>query len=141
MLPSHVETHAGTDGAPVIRATLELPAAHAGAAAHALRVVRDVRFRNAELGSDDVLAMRDMTALVDALADIEGRGLVAPLHATVARLGVLSGALAQFAAGEHQERDGDAEARPLVFAIVDDVADLHGDAVRAALSAADTVGA
>jgi hypothetical protein len=106
----------------------------AGAAAHAVRVIRDVRYRTAELSADDVLAMRDMTSLADELAELQTLDGRSHVTATVARLGVLRGALDQFAAAEHLEREGDAEVRPAVFSLVDSIGDLHAEAVHAALT-------
>jgi hypothetical protein len=134
MLPHHVEVRTDADGHASVEVTFDLTAPQAGAAAHALRVVRDARYRTAELSSDDVLAMREMTVLADELAEIEALGSADRVRASVARLGTLRSALEEFAAAEHLEREGDADARPLVFGLVDDVIDLYAEAVRAALA-------
>jgi hypothetical protein len=136
MLPHHVEVRTDADGLPSVEVTFDLTAPQAGAAAHALRVIRDVRFRTAEMSVDDVLAMREMTSLGDELAEIEAAAGADRVRASVARLGALRSALEEFAAGEHLEREGDAAARPVVYLLVDDVADLHAAAVRAALDGA-----
>lgn len=134
MLPTHIEFR-DIDGATAVEVTLELTAAQAAAAAHALRVVRDVRYRTADdLTVDDILAMRELTAVTDDLDAAAGTGLASPVRLTVARTGLLAGALSQFAADEHQEREGDADHRGIVFSLVDDVADVHAQAVAAALS-------
>src|SRR5215218_1796757 len=134
MLPHHVELRTDADGHPSVEVTFDLTPPQAGAAAHALRVVRDARYRTADMSADDVLAMREMTSLADELAEIGAAAGADHVRASVARLGELRSALEQFAAAEHLEREGDAEARPLVFALVDDVGDLHAEAVRAALA-------
>jgi hypothetical protein len=135
VLPHHVEVGTAPDGLPAVEATFDLTAAQAGAAAHALRVVRDVRYRTADLSTDDVLAMREMTVFSDELSDLNARGMIDHVRATVARLGVLHSAIDEFLAGEHLEREGDAEARPIVFSLADGIADLHAEALRAVLSA------
>ena len=136
MLPHHVEVRTDADGLPSVEVTLDLTPVQAGAASHALRVIRDARFRTAEMSADDVLAMREMTSLADELAEIEAAAGADRVRASVARLGALRSALEEFAAGEHLEREGDGEARPVVYSLVDDVADLHATAVRAALDGA-----
>jgi len=133
MLPHHLEVRTDADGLPSVEVTFDLTPPQAAAAAHALRVVREARYRTAELSTDDVLAMRDMTSLADELSELAAAGGADHVRATVARLGALRSALEEFAANEHLERDGDADARPLVFALADHVADLHVEAVRAAL--------
>src|SRR3954447_19116349 len=134
MLPHHVELRTDADGLPTVEVTFDLTPAQAGAAAHALRVVRDARYRTAEMSADDVLAMRDMTSLADELAEIEAAGGTDRVRATVARLGALRSALDEFAAAEHLEREGDADARPLVFSLADAIGELHAEAVRTALA-------
>ena len=134
MLRHHIEVGTDAEGHRSVTATFDLAPEQAGAAAHALRVIRDVRYRTVEMSADDVLAMRDMTSLADELADLQALDGRSHVTASVARLGVLRGALEQFATGEHLEREGDAGARPVVVALVDAVADLHADAVHAALT-------
>jgi hypothetical protein len=134
VLPHHIELRTDADGHPAVEVTFDLTAPQAGAAAHALRVVRDARYRTAELSADDVVAMRDMTSLADELAEIQALGSADRIRASVARLGALRSALDQFAAADHLEREGDAEARPVVFVLVDAIADLHAEAIRTALS-------
>lgn len=134
MLPHHIEVGTDPEGHRSVAVIFDLGPEQAGAAAHAVRVIRDVRYRTAEMSADDVLAMRDMTALADELGELQTLDGRSHVRATVARLGVLRGALDEFARGEHLEREGDAEARPVVFSLVDAVVDLHADAVHAALT-------
>jgi hypothetical protein len=134
MFPHHIEVGTDAEGHRSVIAVFDLAPDQAGAAAHAVRVIRDVRYRTAELSADDVLAMRDMTSLADELAELQTLDGRSHVTATVARLGVLRGALDQFAAAEHLEREGDAEVRPAVFSLVDSIGDLHAEAVHAALT-------
>ena len=134
MFPHHIEVGTDAEGHRSVSAVFDLAPDQAGAAAHAVRVVRDIRYRTAVLSVDDVLAMRDMTSLADELGELELLDGRSHVRATVARLGVLRGALEQFATAEHLEREGDAEARPVVFSLVDSVGDLHAEAVHAALT-------
>ena len=139
VLPHHVDVKKDLDGLPFVEVTFDLSAAQAGAAAHAVRVIRDVRYRAVELSVDEVLAMREMTTLADELSEINARGMNDRMRASVARLGDLRSAVEEFAAAEHHEREGDAEARPLVFDLADAFADIHAEAVRAALDGTVTV--
>jgi hypothetical protein len=133
MLVSHVDVRTDDDGAPIVSVTFDLTAVQVGAVLHALRTVRDARHRTQEMSADDVVAMRDLTSLVDELSAFGPLEAAVRLRATPARLGALRDALDEFAAAEHQEREGDSAARPLVFALVDSIADLHAEAIRAAL--------
>ena len=134
MLHHHIEVGSDAEGHRSVSATFDLGPEQAGAAAHAVRVIRDVRYRTAEMSADDVLAMRDMTSLADELADLQALDGRSHVTASVARLGVLRGALEEFASAAHLEREGDAAARPAVIALVDAVADLHAEAVHTALT-------
>jgi hypothetical protein len=134
MLHHHIEVATDAEGHRSVTATFDLGPEQAGAAAHAVRVIRDVRYRTAEMSADDVLAMRDMTSLADELGDLQALDGRSHVTASVARLGVLRGVLEEFASAEHLEREGDAVARPFVVTLVDAVADLHAEAVHLALT-------
>jgi hypothetical protein len=134
VLPHHVLVSTDFDGLHVVEVVFDLSPLQAGAAAHAVRVVRDERYRAVELSTDDVLAMRELTAIADELADLSLREGHDHVRASVARVGMLRSALEEFAAGEHLEREGDADARPVVFALIDPLCDLHAEAVHAALT-------
>ena len=138
MLPHHIEVGTDAEGHRSVTTTFDLGPEQAGAAAHAVRVIRDVRYRTAEMSADDVLAMRDMTSLADELGDLQALDGRSHVTASVARLGVLRGVLEEFASAEHLEREGDAAARPFVMSLVDSVAELHAEAVHTALTG-DTV--
>lgn len=133
MLPHHVELRTDPDGHPVVEVTFDLTAAQVAAGAHAVRIVREARHRNQEMSTDDVLAMRELTSIADQLAELEVHAAAVTLRASAARLGAFRDALETFAAAEHVEREGDAAARPVVFALADGVADLHAAAIRAVL--------
>ena len=136
-LPHHVGLRTDSDGHPAVEVVFDMTAAQAGAAAHAVRVVRDERYRTGELSTDDVLSMREMTSLADELGALHAVDASDRIHASVARVGMLRSALDEFAAGEHLEREGDADARPVVFSLVDAIADLHAEAIHAALGGDD----
>ena len=134
MLPHHIEVGTDAEGHRSVTATFDLGPEQAGAAAHAVRVIRDVRYRTVEMSADDVLAMRDMSSLADELGELQVLDGRSHVTASVARLGVLRGVLEEFVSAAHLEREGDAAARPVVITLVDPIADLHADAVHAALT-------
>jgi hypothetical protein len=121
------------DGLAVVTVLFDLTPPQVDAGLHALRVVRDARYRLVEVATDDVLAMREMTALVDELAEVVGEDGIARFHVSVARLGVLRDGLSEFTAGEHLEREGDSAAHPVAWQLLDGLQDLHAEAVHAAL--------
>jgi hypothetical protein len=133
LLPNHIETYPDRDGLPSVAVTFDLTPMQVDATLHALRTVREARYRMTQISTDDVIALRDLTALVDVLADLAGGEGVGRIQAAVARIGVLRGGLAEFVAGEHLEREGDAVARPVAFEVLDAIEDIHTRAVRAAL--------
>jgi hypothetical protein len=133
LLPNHIETYPDRDGLPSVAVTFDLTPVQVDATLHALRTVRDARYRLTQIATDDAIALRDLTALVDVLADLSGGQGVGRIQTAVARLGVLRNGLAEFAAGEHLEREGDAVARPVVFDVLDSIEEIHTRAVRAAL--------
>jgi len=133
MLPHSVDIRSGLDGLPLVTAVFDLTAEQIGACVHAARAVRAIRYQHAELSADDVVSMREITSLVDELTEHQAYEATIRLAVSVARLGVLRGALEEFAAAEGIEREGDAEARRFVYAMVDDVCDIHAEALRAAL--------
>jgi hypothetical protein len=140
MLNHVVDIRRGLDGASVVEVTVDLGATQLAAAAHAVRATVDDRYRVPALESaDDILAMRELTALAERLVELAAPGAVNRLTLTVAGMGRLRGALEDFAASRSSEdallREGDTEALPGVYSMVDGVADAHADGLRAALDA------
>ena len=135
MPPHQIVFGTAPDGLPSVEVVFDLSALQVSAAAHAMRVIREARHRTQEmLSADDVLAARELTSLADELGALEAHAAAVTVRASAARLGVLRGALEQFATGEHVEREGDAAALPVVYALVDWVGDRHAEAIRAALA-------
>lgn len=138
LLPNHIELYPDRDGLPTVAVTFDLTPAQVEAVLHALRTIREARYALSQISTDDAIALREFTSLVDVLADLSGKHGVGRVQMTVARLGVLRTALAEFASGEHLEREGDALQRPIVFEVLDAVEDIHVRAVRVALDGALT---
>lgn len=136
LLPNHIELYPDRDGLPSVAITIDITPAQVEATLHGLRTVREARYARVQITTDDVIALRDLTALVDVLADLSGHMGVARVQMTVARLGVLRGGLTEFAAGEHLEREGDALHRPEILEVLDAVDGIHERALRVALDGA-----
>ena len=90
-----IETSKDLDGHAVVLACLDLSGEEARAAAHVMAAVRRERYGTTELGADDVLAMRELTALADELGHV-GEGLAISLVLKPARLTALRDALDGF---------------------------------------------
>src|ERR1043165_6259869 len=67
---ARIDTTQGLDGEAVVLAVFDLPDEEIGASAHAVKAFSGERFRNAELSIDDVLELRELTALADELHDL-----------------------------------------------------------------------
>src|SRR5690349_23193822 len=101
MLNGRIETSKDLDGHPVVLAILDLRGDDARAAAHVMAVVRREHYGNAELSTDDVLAMRELTALADELGHV-GDGQAISLVLKAARLTALRDALDAFVTGRDE---------------------------------------
>ena len=66
---ARIDTTQGLDGEAVVLAVFDLGDEEIAASAHAVKVFSAERFRNAELSIDDVLELRELTALADELDD------------------------------------------------------------------------
>ena len=70
MLHARIDISEGLDGEPVVLACFDLGDAEIAASAHAVAVTSGERFRTASLSVDDVLELRELTALVEELRDL-----------------------------------------------------------------------
>jgi hypothetical protein len=128
------------DGHAVVLACLDLAGDEARAAAHVMAAVRRERYGLAELGADDVLAMRELTALADELGHV-GEGGAISLVLRPARLTALRDALDAFVTARDDAdwlREEDREPLSIARGLLWPVGDLCTEALRAALSAHDT---
>lgn len=140
MVPHHIlTTPAAPDEPAVVTVIVDLAPEQVRSALQALRTTREVRFRTAEMSADDVVAMREITALTDELADLEPAEGIVPVSLSVARLGVLSDAVHLLVEAAHLEREGDEAARPAAYGLVDALDDIRREAITAALAAAQPV--
>src|SRR4029079_6231466 len=71
---ARVDTTSGPDGTKLVVARFDLGEEESAAVARAVDVSRTEQFRNEELSTDDVVAMRELTALADQLTALAGYG-------------------------------------------------------------------
>jgi hypothetical protein len=140
MRNARIDTTKDLDGHAVVLACFDLTEADAAACAHVVGAVRADRYRNAAMSTDDVLEMRELTALADELAHV-GEGHAIALVLKPARLTALRDALDAFVTERDEAewlREEDREPLAIARAQLWPVSDLCAEAVRVALSAQDT---
>jgi hypothetical protein len=139
MINARIDTSTGLDGEPVVLACFDLDGPEVSALAHAVKAVSAERFRTATMSTDDVLEMRELTALADELTSLVG--LEDGLRTVVmrpARLTACRNALATFVELRDEAewmREEDREALSRARGLLPALEDLCADALRAALQA------
>jgi hypothetical protein len=136
MVNAHVDISLGLDGEPVVLACFDLGDEQLAASAHAVTAAAE-RFRVAELSVDDVIELRELTALSDELADLALRPGLRTVVLRPARLTVYRDAVARFVETRDEAewvREEDREALGRVRALLLPLEDLCADALRAALT-------
>jgi hypothetical protein len=136
MLHARIDITQGLDGEPVVLALFDLGDEEIAASAHAVRAVSSERFRTVSMSVDDVLELRELTALADELSDLASRSGVSTVVLRPARLSAYRNALTQFVESRDEAewmRDEDrlplSAARELLWPL----GDLAAEAMRAAL--------
>jgi hypothetical protein len=140
MLNARIDTTQDLDGHAVVLAVFDLSEVEAGAASHIVGAVRAERYRTAEMTTDDVLEMRELTALADELGVFANQGGAGTLVLRPARLTALRHAIEAFVTSRDEAewmRESDREPLADGRALLWPLADLCTDALRAALAAAD----
>jgi hypothetical protein len=135
MVNAHVEIAQGLEGEPVVLGCFDLGHDELAASAHAVRASA-ARFRPAELSIDDVLELRELTALADDLADLALRPGMRTVVLRPARLTAYRDAVAHFIESRddaewirEEDREPLARVRPLLLPLED----LGAEALRTAL--------
>jgi hypothetical protein len=139
MINQQVHTLREPDGTPVANVAFDLSAEQLAAASHALVEVVHDRHRHEELETDDVLALRELTAVRDELERLVAAGGHATIVVTLARLIVFHDALDEYVAAHAERdwrRDADREALPLLEAMLAPLEALRAEALQEALRAA-----
>ena len=134
---ARIDITQGLDGEAVVLAVFDLGEAEIGASAHAVQVITTERYRNTEMSTDDVLELRELTALADELGDLLLRPGVSTLVMSPARLNAWRDALTHFVESRDDAewmREEDREPLALVRGLLWPLGDLCADAMRAALT-------
>ena len=137
MLNARIEITQGLDGEPVVLACFDLSEEEVAASAHAVLAASGERFRTAAMSVDDVLELRELTALADELSDlVRGPGMRS-IVMRPARLSAWRDALAFFLESREEAewaREDDRRALAAVRSLLWPLEDLCAEAMRAALS-------
>ena len=136
MINAHVDISQGLDGEPVVLACFDLGEEQLAASARAVAAAAE-RYRNSELSVDDVIELRELTALCDELADLALHPGMRTVVLRPARLTAYRDAVGSFIeACDEAEwlREDDRDALARVRALLYPLEDLCADALRAALT-------
>src|ERR1700754_3748317 len=137
MLNAHIDISQGLDGEAVVLACFDLGAEEVSASAPAVRVTAAERFRTASMSTDDVLELRELTALGDELDDLHREPGMRSIVMRPARLNAWRDALTHFVESREDAewaREDDRAALPAARALLWPLEDLCAEAMRAALS-------
>jgi hypothetical protein len=137
MLNAHIDITKGLDGEPVVLACFDLSNEEIAASAHAVKATSGDRFRTAAMSVDDVLELRELTALADELADLQREPGMRSIVMRPARLNAWRDALTHFVESRDDAewtREDDRAALPAARALLWPLEDLCAEAMRAALS-------
>jgi hypothetical protein len=137
MINAHIDISQGLDGEPVVLACFDLAEEQLAASAHAVAADSGEQYRTADMTVDDVLQLRELTALTDELADLALRPGICTVVLRPARLTVFRNAIAGFVESRDSAewiRDEDREPLARVRGLLAPLEELCADALRAALS-------
>jgi hypothetical protein len=137
MLNTRIDITRDLDGRIVVLACFDVGDEELVASAHAIRAVSVERFRTASMSADDVVELRELTALADELAQISLEVGIRTVVLPPARLGAYRDALARFVESRDAAdwiREEDREPLGRVRSLVLPLEELCGEAMRGALS-------
>ena len=137
MVHAHIDISKGLDGEAVVLACFDLDEERLAASAHAVAAAAAERYRTAVMSSDDVLSLRELTALTDDLRDLALQPGMRTVVLRPARLTAYRDAVAFFVESRDAAdwlREEDREPLALVRGLLDPLEDLSADALRAALT-------
>jgi len=136
MVNAHIDISQGLDGERVVLACFDLGEEELGASAHAVAATAE-RYRGAEMSVDDVIELRELTALVDELAGLALQPGLRTVVMRPARLNVYRDSVARFVESRDESewvREADREPLARVRALLLPLEELSADALRAALT-------
>ncbi len=134
---ARIDITQGLDGEAVVLACFDLGEEEIAASAHAVQAICTERFRTAELSVDDVLEMRELTALADELAQHAQATGIRTLVMRPSRLNAWQHALTHFVESRDEaewSREDDRVALPAARSLLWPLSELCSEAMRAALS-------
>ena len=137
MLNARIDISRDLEGEPMVLACFDLGGEEIAAASHAVAAVAAERFRLAEMSTDDVLELRELTALADELGDPSAPPGARTLVLRPARLSALRNSVARFVETRDEAewiREEDREPLARVRGLIVPLEDLSAEALRAALS-------
>ena len=140
MVNAHIDISQGLDGERVVLACFDLGEQELGASAHAVAATAE-RYRAAEMSVDDVIELRELTALSDELAGLALQPGLRTVVMRPARLTVYRNAVARFVESRDEAewvREEDREPLARVRALLLPLEELSSDALRAALTGGTT---
>jgi hypothetical protein len=136
MVNAEIRTLHAADGTPVCNVSFDLSAQQIAAAVQAVDAIRLHRHQNAELSTDDVLALRELTGVSDELHRLAEGEAHATLVLPLARFVALHDALTEWV-HLHDDRgwmrEDDAAIHAVIAALIDPMASLRADALHAVL--------
>jgi hypothetical protein len=135
---AHIDISQDLDGDAVVHACFDLSPEELAAAAHAVAATSAERFRISEMSSDDVLELRELTALADELGELAGGASTVVLRP--ARLSALRDAATAFVESRERAewiREEDRQPLALLREMLFPLEQLSSEATRAALSPSD----
>ncbi len=136
MVNAEIRTLHAADGTPVCNVSFDLSAQQLAAAAQVVEAVRLLRHQNAELSTDDVLALRELTGVSDELHRLAEAGAHGTVVLPLARFAALHDALTEWVHVADERgwmREDDAAVHPVIAALLDPMAALREDALHAVL--------
>ena len=139
MVNAEIQTLHEPDGTPVTNVTFDLSHAQLSASAYAVAEIIVERHRGHSHETDDVLALRELTALRDELDRLAEAKANATVLMTLGRLIAFHDAADEWVVTRTDRdwlRSADEEALPIVAAMLAPTAGLREDAVAAALGSA-----
>ena len=137
MLHPRIDISYDLEGEPIVLACFDLGGEEIAAASHAVAAMAAERFRHVEMSVDDVLELRELTALADELADQDPQPGIRTVVLRPARLSALRDAVAGFIETRDEGewiREEDREPLAIVRSLLVPLGELCAEALRAALS-------
>jgi hypothetical protein len=132
-----IDTSQDQDGEPIVVACFDLTEQEVAASTHAIAATAAERFRTSPMSSDDVLELRELTALADELGEAGAEAGLRTVVFRPARLAAYREAISRFVETRDEAewiREEDREPLALLRGMLYPLEQLSAEAMRAALS-------